>query len=403
MQKKYTLSLIVILCALFLCVLILLQYQAYLGREEIINGVTYVNEYLSVNYMNGKSFQIKEEQKDIEFSITNQSDEPILYYIHFTNMKGTEKASYEITSSEKSFQKIEDNFTKTIIVSRYELKPHETHRYQMHINNPDLSTIEFDLDIDIDEKDSSFSSTILAQNEFSEDSNATGLIRKEEQYGEIYYFRGNVLNNYVSFAGLTWRIIKINEDKTVKLVLNNTTEEMLKMREESTEEKVSFQTSLLSQHLEEWYKIYLENVDSSISSTLYCFDDSIMTDENNRIEYLSEVRLFKENFPTNACGGTTISQKIALMTADEVMFAGGTQEENKDYYLYLDSIPGSWWTMTPNKKENDEMSYIVVATNGALEKDHKETNELFVRPVITLTKKTEVTGTGTITDPYTVK
>ena len=362
MQKKYTLSLIVILCALFLCVLILLQYQAYLGREEIINGVTYVNEYLSVNYMNGKSFQIKEEQKDIEFSITNQSDEPILYYIHFTNMKGTEKASYEITSSEKSFQKIEDNFTKTIIVSRYELKPHETHRYQMHINNPDLSTIEFDLDIDIDEKDSSFSSTILAQNEFSEDSNATGLIRKEEQYGEIYYFRGNVLNNYVSFAGLTWRIIKINEDKTVKLVLNNTTEEMLKMREESTEEKVSFQTSLLSQHLEEWYKIYLENVDSSISSTLYCFDDSIMTDENNRIEYLSEVRLFKENFPTNACGGTTISQKIALMTADEVMFAGGTQEENKDYYLYLDSIPGSWWTMTPNKKENDEMSYIVVAT-----------------------------------------
>ena len=37
-----------------------------------------------------------------------------------------------------------------------------------------------------------------------------------------YYFRGNVTNNYVLFAGLEWKIIRINEDGTVKLILTDT-------------------------------------------------------------------------------------------------------------------------------------------------------------------------------------
>ena len=36
-----------------------------------------------------------------------------------------------------------------------------------------------------------------------------------------YYFRGNVTNNYVKFAGLTWRIVRINEDGTVRIILND--------------------------------------------------------------------------------------------------------------------------------------------------------------------------------------
>ena len=35
-----------------------------------------------------------------------------------------------------------------------------------------------------------------------------------------YYFKGNVENNYVSFANRMFRVIRINEDNTVKLVLN---------------------------------------------------------------------------------------------------------------------------------------------------------------------------------------
>lgn len=42
-----------------------------------------------------------------------------------------------------------------------------------------------------------------------------------DDYGISYYFRGNVLDNYVSFADKIWRIVRINGDGTVKLVLDD--------------------------------------------------------------------------------------------------------------------------------------------------------------------------------------
>ena len=36
-----------------------------------------------------------------------------------------------------------------------------------------------------------------------------------------YYFRGNVDNNYVKFAGFTWRIVRINEDGTIRIVMQD--------------------------------------------------------------------------------------------------------------------------------------------------------------------------------------
>ncbi len=42
-----------------------------------------------------------------------------------------------------------------------------------------------------------------------------------DDYGISYYFRGNVNDNYVSFANKTWRIVRINGDGTVRLVLDD--------------------------------------------------------------------------------------------------------------------------------------------------------------------------------------
>ena len=36
-----------------------------------------------------------------------------------------------------------------------------------------------------------------------------------------YYFRGNVENNYVSFAGFTWRIVRITEDGTIRIIMQD--------------------------------------------------------------------------------------------------------------------------------------------------------------------------------------
>ena len=42
-----------------------------------------------------------------------------------------------------------------------------------------------------------------------------------DDYGTSYYYRGNVLDNYVTFADKTWRIVRINGDGSVRLVLDD--------------------------------------------------------------------------------------------------------------------------------------------------------------------------------------
>ena len=39
-----------------------------------------------------------------------------------------------------------------------------------------------------------------------------------DDYGTSYYFRGNVTNNYVKFAGYYWRILRINGDGSIRMI-----------------------------------------------------------------------------------------------------------------------------------------------------------------------------------------
>ncbi len=42
-----------------------------------------------------------------------------------------------------------------------------------------------------------------------------------DEYGESYYFRGNVVDNYLDFAGMCWRIVRIMGDGSIKLILED--------------------------------------------------------------------------------------------------------------------------------------------------------------------------------------
>ncbi|CDE73468.1 unknown [Clostridium sp. CAG:451] len=50
------------------------------------------------------------------------------------------------------------------------------------------------------------------------DSETDGLYMTEDDEGESYYYRGAVRNNYVSFAGFLWRIIRRNGDGSVRMI-----------------------------------------------------------------------------------------------------------------------------------------------------------------------------------------
>ena len=50
------------------------------------------------------------------------------------------------------------------------------------------------------------------------DTETDGLYMAEDDEGESYYYRGAVKNNYVSFAGFIWRIIRRNGDGSIRMV-----------------------------------------------------------------------------------------------------------------------------------------------------------------------------------------
>ena len=52
-------------------------------------------------------------------------------------------------------------------------------------------------------------------------SNEAVMSLAPDDYGISYYFRGNVQNNFVSFAGMCWRIVRITGDGSIKLTLYN--------------------------------------------------------------------------------------------------------------------------------------------------------------------------------------
>ena len=50
------------------------------------------------------------------------------------------------------------------------------------------------------------------------DTETDGLYMAEDDEGESYYYRGAVKNNYVTFAGFTWRIIRRTGDGSVRMI-----------------------------------------------------------------------------------------------------------------------------------------------------------------------------------------
>ena len=50
-----------------------------------------------------------------------------------------------------------------------------------------------------------------------------GLFMSEDDEGASYYYRGAVKNNYVSFAGYTWRIIRRNGDGSIRMIYSGKT------------------------------------------------------------------------------------------------------------------------------------------------------------------------------------
>lgn len=396
----------------FLALLILLlcfveaDYQSYI--QEVVDEVAIVEvkEGLSINYVDGKEFEVSSTEQKTTFSVTNLTEEDVEYYIRMDQVDGDITGVVYDLSEASQADTISNEFGVSSALDET-IEAGQTKRYTLTVHNPNNQTFTFTIHVDLENNSSHFADTIIAQNtevdaNSAELENVEGLIKVSDDTVESYYFRGNITNNYVSFANQMWRIVRINPDGTVKLILDGVTEDMISM--ETNAEQMSssaFENSNVYTSLLEWYSNDLETYDRFIASTTYCYDDSIYTNNGVDIEYLSSYRLFTDRIPTNLCNGTSLSLKVALLTADEAMYAGGGIDSSTSY-LNSDTFQGDWWTMTPSKRNGDVTSYISVRKDGILQRDIPEAKTLFLRPVISLDRQVMVTGDGTIEHPYNI-
>ena len=386
--------------AILFCSYVEYDYQLYLKGKVEDTSVVEVLEGLSINYTKGKHIVTHEDRLEYDFSITILGTEEKNYLIEIKVMKDPiSGVTFELL--DEYYELKASGPLKAGNLLSAKVLSGETKRYFLRIQNPSHQDVSFYLDTIYQEIDGSFSGILLSSNEVKENGEEDGLIQKNEQEGKTYYFKGNVVNNYVSFANYLWRVVRINPDKSVKLVLDSTLDSMESFNDEEHAGNESFEGSHLYSLLQDFYNIHLQEYDRYIASTPYCFDNSVLNEEENKITYLPSYRLFVEHLSTYSCNGTSLPLKIALITADEVNFALASTGVSSDFYL-KGNYQSSWWTMTPSKKEDGKMYYVSVSKDGVLQNDTLESTKLFFRPVISLSRRVRAEGKGTLEEPYVI-
>ena len=228
-----------------------------------------------------------------------------------------------------------------------------------------------------------------------------------------YYFRGNVTNNYVKFAGFTWRIVRINEDGTIRIVMqdgiNNNSEYAFNSSYNNYTYMYYTNNSNAKTQLESWYQTNIGSKSDSAKNVAtgayYCEQakvkrsDSDTSGSATMTTYTSYTPDFKCSSDGNGKG--QVSGSVGLLSYDEVVYAGGYYgQSNSNYYLY--NSANYWWTMSPGGFSGSYSKVWRIFTSGSFgHTDVTFTNRL--RAVLNLTANTQISdGDGTKENPFVV-
>ncbi len=301
----------------------------------------------------------------------------------------------------------------------------------------------------------------LTESELESDKSDKGLYAGIDDYGTTYYYRGNVKNNNVYFAGFYWQIVRINGDGSIRLLYNGeeknatgTTQSINMINyqfnseynnpayvgymygdvdaENFDEVHANTNDSVIKTAVDSWYKTsiadkeYLNYISTSVG---FCGDRSlysnsggngIQTDKDTRFapygRYASDTATFncantdRDMYTTAKSDGETrtvdgnqaLNYPVGLVTYDELVFAGiDVKHLNKLSWAYSTN---HYWTMSPSNFSAWYGHAVEWAqhSNGWLNNTWVNGN-LGVRPVINLKADVEITGgIGTANDPYII-
>ena len=266
----------------------------------------------------------------------------------------------------------------------------------------------------------------------------------------VYYFAGNATDNWVKFGknesnqDLYWRIIRTNSDGGIRLLYHGTSTTatdayigtsafnttynnpmyvgyMYGTSGSLANNRLNTNNSSIKDKIDTWYEQNMTSYTKYLSTTaVYCNDRS-----GDGTYFGAYTRLITNKTPTYDCtdtndkftvdtstGNGKLTYPIALMTADEVSFAGGLWATNASTWYYYNSAKGSstgstWWRLlSPGFWSGSHASvFRVIGSSdpGYLgSNDVNDTNG--VRPAVSLKSCIKYsTGNGSASDPYTIE
>ena len=279
--------------------------------------------------------------------------------------------------------------------------------------------------------------------------NTKTLYTSTENGTTVYYFAGNATDNWVQFGGYYWRIIRTNSDGGVRLLYHGTsttaTDAYIVERSmfNSSYNNIAYvsymygstgsianartnqtKSSTIKTTIDNWYKDNLNtNYGKYLSTTaVYCNDRTYTVSGSTYFE--AYTRLVTNKTPSYDCattedkftvdsstGNGKLTYPIALMTADEVSFAGGLWLTNAPTWYYYNSANGSstgstyWWLLSPSWSGSNARVFYVRGSSypGAL--DYYNVGLVYgVRPAVSLKSCVKTSGgDGSANTPYTIE
>ena len=302
----------------------------------------------------------------------------------------------------------------------------------------------------------SLSCVTLTETELENDKSDRGLYQNVDDYGTTYYYRGNVKNNNVYFAGYYWQIVRINGDGSIRLIYNGSVKNATGNAQSINNRTYQFNSkyndpayvgymygdpdattfaevhantndSTIKAAVDSWYKTNIEDKGYSgyISTTIgFCGDrslysnsggDGVQTDKDTRFgaygRYQANTAQFtcpepaRDLYTTtdSSVGNKALTYPVGLITYDEMVFAGiDGRHINKLSWIYS---MFHTWTMSPSgfgagNAAGSEFNEVSVGTLSA----NTITSGRNARPVINLKPDVKITGgTGTSNDPFIVE
>ena len=146
MKKKYIILLSCLAVLILLLCFVEADYQTYLRETSEATAIVEVKEGLSINYIDGKSFEVNSPSKSITFSVTNLTEDNVDYYIHINNVVGDiTGVIYELSEAE-SEDVISNEFGTSSVLSE-SISAGATERYTLMVRNPSNRDFTFDLNV----------------------------------------------------------------------------------------------------------------------------------------------------------------------------------------------------------------------------------------------------------------